>query len=75
MEKLKINAQKRPKFEQTARNFLLEAQQKLNLSVRGFKSTAKVAESIAQLDNEDYVQTKHVAEALQYRLESQAQLT
>lgn len=75
VEKLKINAQKRPKFEQTARNFLLEAQQKLNLSVRGFKSTAKVAESIAQLDNEDYVQTKHVAEALQYRLESQAQLT
>lgn len=53
-----------------AKQFLLSAQNKLQLSVRGYAAAIRVAKTIAQLEKEHTVQVEHIGEALQYRSES-----
>ncbi len=57
-----------------AKEFLLQAQRTLALSVRGFESTLKVAQTIAMLDGVSTVTKTQIAEALHYRLENQKDL-
>ncbi len=42
---------------------------KLNLSPRSFHRVVKVARTIADLDQAEHIETKHVLEALQYRVQ------
>lgn len=63
-----------PRTSQGATDFLLCAQETLSLSVRGFERTIRVARTIACLDGAKSVTEVHVAEALQYRLESHGHL-
>ncbi len=53
-----------------AMELLHHAQRKLELSVRGFENSRKIAATIARLDGATSVTTTHMAEALQYRVES-----
>ncbi len=46
------------------------AQRKLNLSVRAFENTLKVAKTIAVLEKSRLLTEEHMAEALQYRPEN-----
>ena len=39
----------------------------MNLSMRGYHKILKTARTIADLDNEERIQEKHVAEAVFYR--------
>ena len=50
-----------------SKNLLDGAADKLQLSSRGYMKTIKVARTIADLDGSSEIQTKHLAEALQYR--------
>lgn len=59
-----------PAATSEALDFLYQAQQKLELSVRGFEKTRKLAGTIAELDGDARIQTRHMAEALQYRFEN-----
>lgn len=59
-----------PRISTEALDFLHHAQETLELSVRGFENTRHVATSIASLDGASNVSSTHMAEALQYRLES-----
>lgn len=54
-------------IEAEASNFLSQAIDKLNLSTRAYFKIIKVAQTIADLDNESSIQLKHIAEAIQYR--------
>ena len=58
----------RPRRE--AADLLRRAMSRWNLSVRAYERTLAVARSIADLDGASDVDVRHVAEALQYRLES-----
>lgn len=49
------------------RSLLNTAADKLSLSARSYFKVIKVARTIADLDNEEIIQPKHVSEALQYR--------
>ncbi|KXJ98981.1 MAG: Competence protein ComM [Parcubacteria bacterium OLB19] len=42
--------------------------EKLNLSPRSYHRLLKVARTIADLDGAEHIETKHVLEALQYRM-------
>jgi magnesium chelatase family protein len=53
-----------------ARSFLRRALTRWDLSVRAHERTLAVARSIADLDGASDVDVHHVAEALQYRVES-----
>jgi magnesium chelatase family protein len=52
-----------------ARELLATAASRLALSARGYHRVLKVARTIADLDGEQAVQRRHVAEALHYRAE------
>ena len=55
------------KLSDTAKTMLDTAANKFGLSARAYMRTIKVARTIADLDHSDAIETKHVAEALQYR--------
>ncbi len=55
------------KLEKEAENLLNEASKILNLSARLYFKTIKVAQTIADLEGADLIQSKHLAEALTYR--------
>jgi magnesium chelatase family protein len=50
------------------KDILKASSAKLNLSPRSYHRLIKVARTIADLDNADTIETKHVFEALQYRV-------
>lgn len=50
-----------------ARQLLLKASEKLNLSLRSYFKVLKVAQTIADLENATQIEEVHLAEALQYR--------
>lgn len=41
--------------------------EKLSFSVRAYNKILKIARTIADLDEENIINSKHIAEALQYR--------
>ena len=49
------------------KSLLDAASEKLGLSARGYFKVIKVAQTIADLDGADNIETKHISEALQYR--------
>ena len=49
-------------------NLLKMSSARLNLSPRSYHRLLKVARTIADLDDADHIETKHVLEALQYRV-------
>ena len=59
-----------PTMSAEALEFLHQAQKKLELSVRGFENTRRLSSTIAHLDGDRSISERHMAEALQYRLES-----
>jgi magnesium chelatase family protein len=59
----------RGSVEPEARELLAAASSRLSLSARGYHRVLKVARTIADLDGEDGVQRRHVAEALHHRAE------
>lgn len=54
-------------LETSAKDLLDQAAEKLDISARGYMRTIKVARTIADLENSETIQTKHISEALQYR--------
>ncbi len=59
---------KQSKITNTAREFLENAADKLQLSARGYMKTIRVARTIADLDASEEVNETHISEALRYRL-------
>lgn len=60
-----------PEINAAARQFLYKAQESLGLSVRGLENMLRIATTIAKLDGAPSVDEPQVAEALQYRLDTQ----
>jgi magnesium chelatase family protein len=58
---------KRLAVQKDALTQLTQAAEKLTLSPRSFYRTLKLARTIADLDNEEDIETAHILEALQYR--------
>lgn len=52
---------------ESAQKILSQAIDKFNLSGRGYIRLLKISRTIADLDNSEVVDTKHIAEALQFR--------
>ena len=50
-----------------AANILRLSFDKLGLSARAYDKVLRVARTIADLDDSDVIDTKHIAEAVQYR--------
>ncbi len=50
-----------------AKELLDTAAEKLDISARVYMKTVKVARTIADLENSDFIDMKHISEALQYR--------
>lgn len=59
--------QKYCKLGAESENLLTMAANRLNLSTRGYFKTLKIARTIADLESSDKIETRHVAEAIQYR--------
>jgi magnesium chelatase family protein len=59
-------------LDQSARDLLTRAAEKLGLSARGYHRVLKVARTIADLADEPHVRRAHLAEALSYRREPHA---
>ena len=73
-DKIYSNAQLTPKLiekycklDKPSSNLLKKAFENLNLSARAYGRILKVARTIADLDCEEKVQKKHIAEGIQYR--------
>ena len=56
--------------DQSGRDLLREAAERMKLSARGFHRTLRVARTLADLDGAKHVGRPHVAEALSYRREA-----
>ena len=54
-------------MENEAKDILAKGTEKLNLSMRGHARVLRVARTIADLDNSETIQKKHVSESLSYR--------
>lgn len=55
------------KLEPSSQNLLDTAMEKLGLSARAYHRILKVARTIADLENEESIQTPYIAEAIQFR--------
>jgi len=73
-EKIHYNAQMNSKeirkycrLDKTSLAILKNAMEKLNLSARAYDRILKVARTIADLDHEKDILSRHIAEAIQYR--------
>lgn len=59
--------EKQINFEQGAEDFILTVLEKLKFSARAYHRILRVARTIADLENSDYVTQQHLSEALSYR--------
>jgi magnesium chelatase family protein len=48
-------------------NFMNQAYERMNLTMRAYVKVLKIARTIADIDGKEEVQMKHLAEALAYR--------
>lgn len=55
------------KIEQGGEELLKNAFKKFKLSVRAYERILKVSRTIADLEGKENIETKHIAEAIQYR--------
>ena len=55
------------KMSSVAKKLLLSASEKLNLSARSYFKTIKVAQTIADLEDSEIIESNHIVEALTYR--------
>ena len=58
------------KTDPDAQSLLRTAMKQLNLTARAFHRILKLARTIGDLEDSDYIKAQHIAEALQYRQRS-----
>jgi magnesium chelatase family protein len=59
-------------LDEASRSFLRLAMDQLSFSARSFHRVLKLARTVADLDAADTIESRHLAEALQYRQRSLA---